>query len=349
MEVKYDRAVKSFIVKAPDGSERGSIEFKFTDSYNDKKHEDESVDLFSYTIYHKKDVKESLYPQVYVHDDSAKNHKKRIGWMIPFNTIVTEDEDILKEIHLSCFVFHAFLYLLSQPDFASVSSLDDMREVVDDKYKDTCLLVVYNSFYPADKIDRLEIPLASYGYYTKLSNYANSFIVDTNEILLYPTDGLLQKDGTPIDNYFIECIRTHLDEKEPVLKFMYLYQIIEVLFSRVLIKQLQAFIDEIKNPQGSFKDVSEEINHIKKEIDRWNAIERMSGHEDRDYTKLDDKCNEFLRRKENPYVHPKSIYMVRNQFIHRFRIATQNYDDIREINQLFELYLIDLLCAYKES
>ena len=113
-------------------------------------------------------------------------------------------------------------------------------------------------------------------------------------------------------------------------------------------QDLKNLIDEVQNPAGSFKDLSETFK-IKKEINRWITIEERAQIKGADHTELDEKCRLFLGSKDDKLKHPQSIYSVRNHIVHRFRVAINQIELLREINSLFELYLLDVLCRYTEE
>ena len=135
--------------------------------------------------------------------------------------------------------------------------------------------------------------------------------------------------------------------REPIIRFLYLYQVIEILINKVLIKNLEDLITELKGPTGSIREVSDVLKK-QTEIERWTKIETDSAISPNDYEDLESLCNKFVDRMQDPFKHPNSIYKVRNHITHRVRIAAQNQNDIKDINNLFEMYLYDLLIKYKE-
>ena len=190
--------------------------------------------------------------------------------------------------------------------------------------------------------------MAKYGYYKTIKDYTNPKIDLTEKIIRRPCDGILEADGNPFDQYLFDCIRTHLNEKDPVLKFLYLYQIIESFFTRIVVQDLEGLIAEVKNPAGALKDMSDALK-IRKEINRWTTIEERAQIKGAEHAELDETCRQFLTSTDANLKHPQSIYSVRNHIIHRFRVAIIQVELLKEINFLFELYLIDVLCRYKES
>lgn len=349
METRYDRANKAFLILDEQGNAtEDSISFKFLDSYNENKHEDEPLTDFSFEIYYQKGVCESNYHTLYLHDSSEEDNRKIIGMMIPFSALVTEDEDMQSDKNLSCYVFHSYQYLLQQKEFHDVVDIVSFADIISERYADTCLCIYHIPSCPIDIQSKLEISLASYGYYKTIKDYINPKINIAANIILCPCDGILGADGAPFDQYLFDCIRKHLNEKDPVLKFLYLYQIIESFFTRIVVQDLEELITEFKNPAGAPKDLSDSLK-IKKEINRWTTIEQRAQIKGTEHTELDEKCRQFLGCPGANLKHPQSIYSVRNHIIHRFRVVINQDGLLKEINSLFELYLIDVLCRYTEK
>lgn len=113
-------------------------------------------------------------------------------------------------------------------------------------------------------------------------------------------------------------------------------------------EDLENLIEEVQNPAGSFKDLSETLK-IRKEINRWTTIEERAQIKGLEHTELDEKCRQFLACTDDKLKHPQSIYSVRNHIIHRFRVAVNQIELLDEINSLFELYLLDVLCRYTDK
>lgn len=60
METRYDRTTHSFLILDINGNESGdSIKYKFLDTHDENKFEDENFDAFSFTVCFKEKMKES--------------------------------------------------------------------------------------------------------------------------------------------------------------------------------------------------------------------------------------------------------------------------------------------------
>lgn len=350
METRYDRTTRSFLILDSDGNESGdSIKYKFLDTHGGNNFEDENLDDFSFTVCFKEKMKESE-DYAFIENKDIDDGNKRIGWVIPLSLLITDDDTILNNPHLSCYVFHAYQYLLQSDEYAEV--LDDesfSTKIGEEANKNKCLLITYKNHLADTDIKRLELPLAKYGYYFHDNHHYNEKRkqIKNNEIKLSLTSNVIDNAGRYIDSYFDQLLEKHLTVQEPIIRFLYLYQVIEILINKVLIKNLEDLIAELKGPTGSIREVSDVLKK-QTEIERWKKVENDSAILPKDYDYLKSLCNTYVRRTENPFEHPNSIYKVRNHITHRFRIAAQNQNDIKDINNLFEMYLYDLMIKYKE-
>ena len=350
METRYDRTTRSFLILDIDGNESGdSIKYRFLDTHGGNNFEEENLDDFSFTVCFKEKMKESE-DYAFIENKDIDDGNKRIGWVIPLSLLITDDDTILNDPHLSCYVFHAYQHLLKSDEYAEVPDDESFTsKISEEANKNKCLLITYNHHLADADIKRLELPLARYGYYFHDNHHYNEKrkAVENNKIKLSLASNVVDNTGSYIDPYIDQLLEKHLTVREPIIRFLYLYQVIEILINKVLIKNLEDLITELKGPTGSVREVSDVLKK-QTEIERWNKVENDSAITPNDYDDLKSLCNTYVRRTENPFEHPNSIYKVRNHITHRFRIAAQNQNDIKDINNLFEMYLYDLMIKYKE-
>lgn len=350
METRYDRTTRSFLILDSEGNETGdSIKYRFLDAYKGDKFEKENCEDYSFIFCFKEQMKESE-DYSFIENKDIEDENKRIGWVIPLSLLITDDDTILNNPHLSCYVFHAYQFLLKSKEYEEVMDDENFSTKINEEAnKNKCLLITYKQHLADAKIKRLELPLARYGYYFYDNHHYNEKrkSVENNKIRVSLAFHVIDNTGSYFDTYFDQLLKTHLEVQEPIIRFLYLYQVIEILINKVLIKNLEDLINELKGPTGSIREVSD-ILKKQTEIERWKKIESDSAIIHSDYEDLRRLCNSYVRRTENPFEHPNSIYQVRNHITHRFRFAAQNQDGIKDINNLFEMYLYDLLIKYKE-
>lgn len=352
MEARYSRADHSFLIFDAGGDTGDKIRYWFCDKEGGLNFEDEEQTHFTFTFYYKKDAIEAFDYAFINNVDKGNAKEHRVGWIFPLSILITENNDIRTNEHLSCYAFHSYKYLLELADFEDVSDYDSFRDVVNsDKYKNACLLVTYNPHYQDADLKRLELPLAKYGFFRYPLNYKNSQCrkIENAQISIKPSSTIVDNNGKFVESYIDELLEKHLDEQRPFIKFLYLYQVIEVMLNKVLIKRLEDFLAELKTPTGSIRELSDELKNKNSEISRWDEIEKKATLSDLDFSTLDSLCCSFVGKTAGELTHPNSIYKVRNHLTHRFRIAVQNESDIHKINEVFELYLFDLLTRYDEN
>lgn len=350
MEYKYDPVRKAFLTYDDEGNETGGyIKFRFEDTYNGDKFYEEPLAGFTFSLFYKPGIKEAE-DFAFLINKTHKSKLKRAGWIIPLATLVTEDDTIQENPHLSCYAFHAYQHLLSLPDFDNVMSIDAFQEVIgNEKYSNACLVITYNQHYPDSDLKRLELVLARYGFYKSPIENKNPRLnaIENNTIEFIPAKDIVNAQGDYIDPYIDELMLTHLNEKNPVIRFLYLYQVIEVLMNQILVIELQKLIKDLNGPTGSIHEVSDVLKN-KTEIARWQKIEENAGIKAKNYKTFRKACVKFLKT-DKQLSHPDSIYKVRNHVTHRFRLAANRKPEISVINDYFERYLWDLLCAYREK
>lgn len=351
METRYDRANKSFLIFDQPGIESARIEFPFEDHCKNLNFEDEDIANYTFSIYFKNKVKETDCYNLFLHDETVQGNKVRIGWGIPLSTLVTEDDDLRCNPHLSCYVFLAYRHLFALPDFAEIVDYKSFSEALSSYISpDACLVITNNGRIDANILARLELSFARHGFYKNPLCYENNAVrlPNNKKIVLFQTADIQDAVGNYIDSYFLEFISKHITESLPLIRFLYLYQIMEVLFNRVLVQKLKSLLKDIEQDNGSTRELSEELKG-QTEYARWEVIEKRAGMQNADYGDLDAKCNAFLGRTNNLLPHPNSVYQVRNHITHRFRKVIAKANEINEICDLFELYLLDLLINYKDA
>ena len=129
METIYDQGRKAFLIKDGD-EEQASVPFPFSD----KDHQGQDLQMadvadYKFATYYKKDVRELEYCIVNVNTGAGGGAPQRVGWMIPFATLTTEDETILNQQHLNQYIFYAYCHLLEKQEI--MEQLADGNELGD--------------------------------------------------------------------------------------------------------------------------------------------------------------------------------------------------------------------------
>lgn len=352
MNLGYNKANKEFIITSDDGLSI-SVPFGYKDSdVNGNQHTLAEAESYVYGLYYKYNVPELEYKKININQGLQGGAPKFSGWMLPLNLLTTNDPDILALPHINDYVYYAFCYVLKLPIVAEQLLLErDLSEVLDELYPNGTLLVLNSHRIPNDvTLQKLELSLASNGYFRKASNHLNSNIsskVQKDEIVLTPCNEILNSDGSYMDPYIAEFLEKYAGEKNSFFRFFYLYQIVEVLLDKELIVKLQDYIKLLETNKATIRKY-DKLMQNSTELDRFYAIIRNAKLESVDYPDLKSKCNQIISSDpDKPLEHPECIYQVRNHVMHRFRKAVEDEQILAIICDHLELYLYDVLIRYK--
>lgn len=351
MQLIYNHDRKAFLINEGE-EELTSIDFKFSDlDHEGNEMTMEEAAGFTCCEYYKKDVKELAFKVVNVKNTGeGGGDPKRVGWMLPISMLTTEDEETLDKEHVNQYVFFAYCYLLGKE--AIVNELingKELDEILTNAYPDGCLLIINNANMPEGvTLKKLELSLARNGYFVSPTGYANPLINEEgNNLNLTPAGEILKADGTYIDPYIEKLLKQYSYNSNTFIRFLYLYQVEEVLMNTEMVYQLEDFLYLLKQNKPNYRKVENGLKETT-ESKRLKQIVENAHLRSTISNALDQKCNEFLNSEgDNPLVQPESIYQVRNHIVHRFRVASGDENAVKDICDHLELYLYDLLICYK--
>ena len=175
MNLGYNKANKEFTITSEDGLSI-SVPFGFKDSdVRGNQHTPAEAESYVYGLYYKYNVPELEYKKININQGVQGGDPKFSGWMLPINLLTTNDPAILALPHINDYVYYAFCYVLKQPKVAEQLLLErDLSEVLEDLYPNGTLLVLNSTRMPNDvTLQKLELSLASFGYFRKPSNHLN--------------------------------------------------------------------------------------------------------------------------------------------------------------------------------
>lgn len=350
MQLTYNHDRKAFLIN--EGIEElACVDFKFSDlDHQGSVMTMEEAGGYTYAEYYKKDVKELSYRIAYLKNVGEDGgDPQRIGWMLPISMLTTEDEETLAKDHVNQYVFFAYCYLLGKEAIQyELINGKELDVILTETYPDGCLLIVNNANIPAAvTLKMLELSLARNGYFASATGYANPLINDEGNLNLTPAGEIQKADGSYIDPYIEEFLRKYSYNRNTFIRFLYLYQVEEVLMNTEMVSQLEDFLYLLKQNKPNYRKVENGLKETT-ESKRLKQIVENAHLQSTIINALDQKCNEFLNSEgDNPLVQPESIYQVRNHIVHRFRVASGDENAVKDICDHLELYLYDLLICYK--
>ncbi len=350
--VNYDSAAKEFVfgcTKDDSSCLNVSCALSLDDEFKDRS--------FSVFPLAKKDVRENDIFQVY-----DRKNDCRIGWCIPAVALDSLDHDYFDNPHFLRYAYMCLATVLSQKladiDIQSISiaSSDNLR--VSDIFHDQMVFLVISNetLLEMDTVclARIIPSLAKYGYVDIQAE--NPGILKFSRMA--PSGSRMYLEFVSED--IIECelisplIRTvFVYDGGPILRFFFLYQIIELLLEYVFKNEQGKIANELINVQGDLdktKDVLEEINRISSEKRRMYLL--MADYIDISNSNLlglERSCNQLLSaldKGESNNFH-EYLYPIRNYMFHRYRdFPTSQEELLGDVVDAFMDVLPSLLSAF---
>jgi hypothetical protein len=329
-----------------------SIHFPFVDT--DKEGNVFAIDgePFLFDILHKQDILESSIYCVYEATD------KRIGWLIPFASLISTEHDFSHNLHFGYYAFHAYCYLLNQIGISSkLKEGDTFENAVNALYVggsgsniDSVLFICAKNNLPnTNSLFCFYASLYKYGYYKRICN-ANSYVdslPDTHKLSLRRMPlSIYSDENYIIDEYLKSFFLEYRFQNDVHLRFLHLYQIIEIMMGDTMIEILNKQIEAYKVGGISIDKLGEK----KTELSLIEIIIGKAQLKKENYDSLSQKCNDFLRDKGHDIdvAFPNSLYHYRNMMVHRLRWMMNDVDRaiMEEINDRTELFIYDILNGY---
>lgn len=351
MTIAYDHDSKLFSIK--DGEEvLAEVPFPFSDL----NHEGalltvEEAENYLFSEYYKEGIRELAFRETNINVGEGGGDPKRIGWMLPITTLTTDDPEILEKEHMNQYVFVSYCYLLGKEEIVDKITAEGSEvfgQVLGKMYPDASLLVVCKDRMPEGfSFKKVELSLARNGFYRRPSGYCNPLIKEDGDLNLTPASEIIKEDGNYVDAYVDEFLSKYTYHSNTFIRFLYLYQILEVLMNREMIQQLEDYVELLRKAKPNYRKIENGLKETT-ESKRLAQIVANAKLKSNISEQMDAKCNSFLNNDDgNPLVHPESIYQVRNHIVHRFRIVSDDEEGVRDVCDHVELYLLDLLIQYK--
>lgn len=311
---------------------------------------------FVSALFRKKNLVENdVFTVVDAADDS------RMGRCIPIQALCSIEHSYAKEDSFLRFAFIAVHHLIENPDLQlwktpAVEHLDILS--FSDFASDDAVILLISLGTPEEpkefNLNDWKPAFFKYGfipandkchqniYYSGISTGANNLKLQR-----------LSKDIKNTD-FILDTIETILPyEKNCILRFFYLYQIIELFIYQVYEEEYPAHIASlVQNASDTVKakDIIAKISELSTEKKRINLLisNFVKGGLERE--SLIKACNGYLisiGREECPDVQ-QAIYRVRNILFHQFRDIPSGHDVLLDsLCDEFTLFIVQLLSFYK--
>ena len=361
MNVAYDYTKHAFIIS--EGSDVYlEIEFPFIDNNDGNKFSIPDLSNYIFKDYYKNNIKENDIVTLYLRDKHlSSNGNGRIGWAIPYTSLISREHDYANKAYFAEYAFVLYYKILSDVKFQSILLTDGNAEFYpsyelycnesrnDSNTKIAFVAEKSNFINNTISFDEFDYSAMQYGYSPTRRFKDNSFALELEKtIKLKRTSGFVLNNNVYTDPYYKDFIQYISKEQNPNIRFFHLYQVIETIISKLLIEKLSILMDKAKKGLVSSRDFESYLKN-NTEYDRLKFACENSSLKKADCnfkTLLHNECDSYLISKGHDSVEfPKSLYNFRNQMIHRFRIVVQDEDIVDQINDLFELVILEMLLS----
>ncbi len=289
--------------------------------------------------------------------------EERLGWIFPITILESNDNDFVNIKNLNKYKYIAYKKLLEQN--VTVIQKENTYEFykLSNIFKDSiiCLLCKDATKNIQDfKIENYVLSFYDYGYLILDNIIKSKPLYDKTDFLSVMRSErkrvTLKKSNFEIcNNDFTKSLflKEHLLQSDSYLvRFVFLYQIIEHFMTIEFEKQFDLCLEEYKNNNLVKNDLKENIMTLSKERtlirDVINRIPLNSELKDLfiQECKFLFKNVAFSPKKESL---PDKIYDLRNLVIHRLRELTNRKESLEKILEIFERLMIDLLINYESE
>ncbi|HCT41025.1 MAG TPA: hypothetical protein DF427_07615 [Moraxellaceae bacterium] len=283
---------------------------------------------FSVFYFSKFNLKENSIYQVV---DGLSN--KRIGWLIPVAALSSNLHDFSNNPHFLRYAYKAIegaLHGVSDDIYTRRPNIVDGRGLLlsDIFHENTALLVIsHETLVEGVVFDFLRaVPsFARYGYFPLRESDPTSIDLlvdepDGDKLKIYLTSNDLS------ENKIIESLLLSLasSAKNPVMKFFYLYQIVELLIERIFAleqRRVAQYIAAAIDDSAKVKDAIERVQSNLAEKKRLSVLVERYSKVGSDLTDLRIVCNDLLvalGMEQHPGFE-SYFYSIRNFIFHQYR------------------------------
>lgn len=298
-----------------------------------------------------------------VYEKTIDNEK--IGWIFPVTILESNDNDFANTKNLNNYKYVAYQKLLEIDIAIKEKSNPDEYYKLSEIFKDSivCLLLHKET---TQKIVNFNIENYLLSFYNlgyllfSVGGSLNSKPIYKNPAFIDEMRNTGKKRVTLIksnfeissNNFIYALFREHLLQSENYLiRFILLYQVIELLMESEFEYELQRSIDEFTNRTLSKNDLKEDIITSTNERALIGSIFNKTNINGELKSEFIDECNylfqELKVNKKSKKNLADDIYNLRNVITHNLRILTNKADSLLKITEIFERIIIDLLINYQ--
>lgn len=284
---------------------------------------------------------------------------ERLGWIFPITILESNENDFsdFKNLNHYKFVTYKKLFELNFKTHTGINSASLAR--LSDVFGNLIICILSKETIGKISEFRFEnylLSLYKYGYLLLDDTPKSKPIYDRTYFIREMREKRAKVKLTKakfdiVANDFTKSLfKEHLLQSESFLvRFIFLYQIIEHFIKLEFDLQFQSHLDQYKNHRLAKNDLRESIINSSRERELIknviNPITISQDLKDEFMSECNFLFNEIGLDSKDSF--PDKIYDIRNLLTHRLRDLTTKIETLNKLTEIFERIIIDLLINYK--
>lgn len=347
--VEFDTKESLFVLKSSDELYQFSVEYK---PKIDQSFDSKEFDIFFFS-------NQYLNAENDVFEIYEKELDKRIGWVFPIQVLESNENDFCDNSYFNKYKYSTFKKLLFENPTKKNIYYEESIFHLTDFYHDNIIVFVLSKETIGDNVFSIFSYLPSFsnfGYYVWNEEH-HQFFAEQQSIALKKRGQkriTIQRSSLDIsrNQFLVDLYNKHLKSiNHFLLKFYFLYQVIEYLMEENFDGDFGFLVDEYRNGKLSKNDLKERINSITKERKSISSLFEKVKIEDELRIDFIRDCKLLL---DNFYSSPPNeigslLYDTRNLVVHRYREIMKEDKNIRILELIthqLELIINDLIISY---
>lgn len=313
----------------------------------------ENSENYEIELFYKKNIKENSSLNL---KDSNGDY---IGWLIPANAIVSNAHDLSSDSHFLLAASYALNSILIKIQSGIWSEklevLDEDKVSLLSFLGEDAVVFIYkiDAFSKPFKSEMIPIDLLRNGYFYRESPYLEKtdYLLEIQHNPQMRITGKIRSENLSLSyDLIFELLNNNYPyQKNVVLRFFFLYQIIELLTDIVLLHDYKLFYSKLPNEindPNELKKISEKLGNNTKQSGRINRLLNNYCSINMEVkTRLKSCCSIFLNMEDEPLEFADAIYSIRNSIFHGYAKLEKTDFDQQLSDICNELYtsLIDVI------
>lgn len=282
---------------------------------------------------------------------------ERLGWIFPITILESNENDFQDFKNLNHYKYVAYQKLLElNINFSAKDNVNEFLKL-SDIFTNSIICILCKDTIEKIKDFKFENYILSfykYGYLLLGDVTKSKAIYDRTEFVSQMRQNarvkLTKANFDITSNDFTKSLfQEHLLQSENyIIRFIFLYQIIEHFIQIKFDKLLQNHIEDYQNNKLAKNDLRENIiNSSKERVVIKSVFDTIIIHQelkDEFMSECDFLFADIGLISRNSF--PDKIYDIRNLVTHRLRELTKKSESLKRITEIFERIIVDLLINY---